>query len=83
MNDELKELAALALRNGDSTMDMSNYIKALKVAWDWKVKPKPEQDRHDVIECPICKGKLHLSQSSYNGHCHGQCETEGCVQWME
>lgn len=39
--------------------------------------------KQEVIECPACKGKLHLSQSSYNGHVHGQCETEGCVSWME
>lgn len=37
----------------------------------------------EVIECPACKGRLHLSQSSYNGHVHGQCETEGCASWME
>ena len=56
---------------------------ALKVAGAWRIKPKPAQDRAEVIECPICKGKLHLSQSSYNGHVHGKCETEGCVSWME
>lgn len=58
-------------------------IVALKVASAWRVKPKPAQDRYEVIECPICRGKLHLSQSSYNGHVHGKCETEGCVSWME
>jgi hypothetical protein len=36
-----------------------------------------------VIECPACKGKLHLTHSAYNGHMHGRCETEGCVAWME
>lgn len=30
-----------------------------------------------------CGGKLHLSQSSYNGHVHGKCETPDCVSWME
>lgn len=39
--------------------------------------------KQEVIECPKCKGRLHLSQSSYNGHVHGHCETEGCVRWME
>lgn len=33
--------------------------------------------------CPVCQGTLHLSHSSYNGHVHGQCETDGCVAWME
>lgn len=37
----------------------------------------------EVVECPACKGKLHLSISAYNSHVHGECETEGCVSWME
>ena len=39
--------------------------------------------KREVIECPVCKGRLHLSQSSYNGHVHGHCETENCLNWME
>lgn len=37
----------------------------------------------EVVECPACKGRLHLSIAAYNGHVHGHCETEGCVSWME
>lgn len=62
---------------------MERFRVALKVASAWRVKPKPQQDRHEVLECPACKGRLHLSQSAYNGHVHGQCETDGCVRWME
>lgn len=58
-------------------------IAAIAVAGRWRVKPKPASDRHEVVECPVCKGRLHLSQSAYNGHVHGKCETEGCVSWME
>lgn len=36
----------------------------------------------DMI-CPICGGVLRYSVAGYNGHMHAQCETEGCVQWME
>lgn len=36
-----------------------------------------------VIECPCCEGKLHWSISGYNGHMHGRCTTEGCLNWME
>lgn len=56
---------------------------AIRVASQWRVKPKPAHDRREVIECPCCKGRLHLSQSAYNGHVHGKCETDGCVSWME
>lgn len=58
-------------------------LAALKVANEWKVKPKPAEDRTEVIECPVCGGKLHLYQSARNGHCHGKCETARCVEWME
>lgn len=36
-----------------------------------------------VIDCPKCHGKLHYSISSYNGHIHGKCETQGCVSWVQ
>lgn len=58
-------------------------LAAIKVASAWRTKPKPAADRREVVGCPICKGRLHLSQSAYNGHVHGTCETEGCVRWME
>lgn len=56
---------------------------AIKVADTWRVKPKPAEDRFEVVECPVCNGRLHLRQSAYNGHVHGNCETDGCVSWME
>jgi hypothetical protein len=62
---------------------MERHFAAIKVASQWRVKPKPAQDRRGTVECPICKGKLHLSQSAYNGHVHGKCETPDCVSWME
>lgn len=56
---------------------------AIKVAGEWRVKQKPAMDRYEVVECPVCKGRLHLSQSAYNGHVHGKCDTDNCVSWME
>lgn len=36
------------------------------------------------IVCPVCKtGELHYSVAGYNGHLHGRCSTEKCVQWMQ
>lgn len=58
-------------------------LAAIKVASAWRVNGRPTQDRREVVECPICKSRLHLSQSAYNGHVHGRCETFGCVNWME
>lgn len=58
-------------------------LAALKVAEEWRVKPIPSADRSEVVECPVCKGRLHLSQFAFNGHVHGKCETDDCVAWME
>jgi hypothetical protein len=44
---------------------------------------KEPRGKAEVVECPVCKGRLHLSQSSYNGHVHGRCETADCLNWME
>jgi len=67
--------------------DVRRYMDLMKTVLTgikgWRVKPKPKKDRREVIECPACKGRLHLSQSAYNGHVHGHCETEGCARWME
>lgn len=67
----------------ESDAAMESHFAAIKVASQWRVKPKPAADRRGTVECPICKGALHLSQSAYNGHVHGKCETQDCVSWME
>lgn len=45
--------------------------------------PHPCKGKAEIVKCPACAGKLHLSQSCYNGHVWGACETEGCVSWIE
>lgn len=67
----------------ESEAAMKRTFAAIRVAKEWRVRPKPATDRNEVVECPICKGRLHLSQSAYNGHVHGKCETQDCVSWME
>ncbi len=39
--------------------------------------------KQEVVECPVCKGRLHLSQSSYNGHVHVKCSTPDCINFIE
>lgn len=48
----------------------------------WRAKHKGRSFT-EVVECPACKGRLHLSIAAYNGHVHGTCQTAGCVSWME
>jgi hypothetical protein len=37
----------------------------------------------EIVECPACKGHLHLSIAAHNGNVKGRCETGGCVSWAE
>ncbi len=60
---------------------MNRMRLVMPVVAEWR--KKPPRGKSGVIECPACKGKLHLSQASSNGHVHGRCETQGCVSWME
>ncbi|MBE7197744.1 MAG: hypothetical protein INR70_08080 [Parafilimonas terrae] len=36
-----------------------------------------------IIQCPTCKGRLAWIRDSHNGHLHGECETDGCLRWMQ
>lgn len=55
------------------TLPIQNKIKEEHKGTDWA----------GVIDCPVCKGKLHVSHAKCNGHVWGKCETEDCVSWME
>ena len=57
------------------------FVIAGPVIAEWR-KKKPI-GKAEVIECPVCKGRLRLSQAASNGHVHGRCETKGCLSWME
>lgn len=80
---ERRSLEHSEKRADDIEKAMNQLAVVMPVVSEWRVNPKPETDRKEVIECPQCKGRLHLSQSSYNGHVHGHCETKDCVSWME
>lgn len=60
---------------------VSDMRKVGPVVAEWR-KREPI-GKQDIVACPACGGKLHLSQSAYNGHVHGKCETADCVSWME
>ncbi len=63
----------------EASFNRMRIVGPVVAAW----RKKPPRGKTEIIECPICKGRLHLSQAASNGHVHGKCETEGCVSWME
>lgn len=66
---------------------IEKHMREMRIAdpfiYEWRTKPRPKTSRQETVECPICKGNLHLSQSSYNGHVHAHCETPDCISFME
>jgi hypothetical protein len=61
---------------------MTIFSTVMKGIQPWRAKYKGKSAQ-EVVECPACKGRLHLSIAACNGHVHGQCETTYCVSWME
>lgn len=66
----------------EAVMEKHRIVMAGIRGWrTWSKKNRVA--KQEVVECPACKGRLHLSQAAYNGHVWGKCETAGCVEWME
>lgn len=74
----------IAAADAEWAQHMEKMKKVMAVVKQWKTwTPRDRVAKQDVIQCPACNGRLHLSQVAYNGHIWGKCETEGCVSWME
>lgn len=68
---------------------VQNFNKAIeliqkkhKVDIEWENPSNKNKTVQGTIECPVCKGDLNYSVSSYNGHIWGKCKTEDCLNWM-
>ena len=72
----------IALAEAHTKECMDRMMVVLGGIADWRVKHKGKSHA-EVVVCPACSGRLHLSIAAYNGHVHGKCETSGCVSWME
>ncbi len=69
----------------DQDASMKRHLLVFRAAHD-DAKAKGLKLGHggqSTMLCPICRGTFTYSVSGYNGHKHGQCDTEGCVSWME
>ena len=66
----------------DTEEMMAKHLKALAA-----IKPLRAQHKgknwSGKIECPVCKGELHVRHSGYNNHVWAQCQTKECVSWIE
>lgn len=63
---------------------MERLLLVMPVLAEWKTWAKKNRvGKSEVIECPACKGRLHLSQAALNGHLWVKCETDGCVELIQ
>jgi len=63
--------------------DRESLVRSVKAGIArWRVQHQG-CSHNEVVECPACKGHLHLSIAAHNGHVKGRCETGGCVSWTE
>jgi hypothetical protein len=66
--------------------ESEQHLNKMRLAFEIVAKVKKEHKGENwsgSFECPACKGILHLSHASLNGHVWGKCETEKCLAWME
>jgi len=78
--EEAEKEVVEILQHGDRMMKVCAAAHA-----DAKTKGfKKGNGGADSMPCPLeCGGRLCYRVSSYNGHMHAKCETEGCASWME
>jgi hypothetical protein len=67
-------------RKCEAYIEKMETIYAGTASWREKWKGKSHTE---VVECPACGGRLHLSIASINGHVHGHCEGDCGVDWQE
>lgn len=78
----LPSAAEIAEFERETEEEIQNFETVLRIVNPWR-KQHARTDHHEVIACPKCNGKLHLSINSYNSHVWGKCDTDGCLEWME
>lgn len=79
---ELPTDAEIAKYNADVKRIVEMHMKSVPFAAEMRKKYR-EKGFADIVECPICRGRMHFTVSNYNGHTSGKCETEGCLNYIE
>jgi len=72
----------IAAYEAEMKAHMDKFLLSLPIIEKVKKEHKGK-DWKGVEECPVCKGRLHMTHAKFNGHVWGQCETKGCLSWME
>lgn len=61
---------------------VDRFVKALP--WINSIKKKHhDNDWAGTDTCPICQGNIYVRHAAVNGHVWANCETEGCLQFIE
>jgi hypothetical protein len=69
--------------HGQWTEDRQKLVATVKVAvLAWRLKHQG-RSHTEIVDCPICGGRLRLSTKAHSENVQGSCETNGCVSWSE
>lgn len=74
-----REMGEKRVDDIEKMLQRMTLVGPVVIAW----RNEPPLGKSEIIKCPVCEGRLHLSQAASNGHVHGRCETNDCVAWME
>jgi hypothetical protein len=63
--------------------DRQKLVMSVKMAISpWRAKHLGSS-MSEIVDCPVCGGRLHLSIKAHNDLVQGACATSGCVSWTE
>lgn len=78
---ERRSLESAEKRADDVEALSDMLMKAAPVINAWRAKPP--RGKSEIITCPVCGGRLSLSQAACNGHVRARCDTENCISFIE
>lgn len=55
-------------------MDTFEILSAIFKQLPEDARDKKNRGIEYIIDCPCCKGKIHVVHSLYNGHMHAKCD---------
>lgn len=61
---------------------LERLFTVLAATAEWR-DAHQDQDAADIMDCPLCGGRLTIRITKIKNHMGGQCETPNCVSWME
>jgi hypothetical protein len=70
-------------RHGRWIADRQKLVMSVKLAISAWREEHQGRSMTEIVDCPACGGRLHLSIRAHSDNVQGRCETSGWVSWTE